>query len=77
MKLEIPDDIVRRAEVGARDLRLALAIQLYADNRIDFGDAAVLAGLTSGAFQQELLARGLSAQIYAVPQASRLRKTAG
>ncbi len=39
VELSIPDDIVRRAEINATDIRIALALQLYVDNRIDHTDA--------------------------------------
>lgn len=67
MQLEIPDDIVRQAEANASDLRLSLAIQLYADNRIDHPNACRLAGLSAAVFNRELLTRQIGIQQY--PQA--------
>ncbi len=64
MKLEVPDDIVRKAEVGAADLYLSLAVQLYTDNRLEHADACRLAGLDANAFNQELLSRHISIQQY-------------
>ena len=64
MKLTVPDDIVRRGELSAADLRLALAVQLYADNRIDHADARRLAGVSPTALNTELLRVGLSVQEY-------------
>ena len=64
MLLNVPDDIVRRAEANATDLQTALAIQLYADNRIDHGDACRLSGLPPTMFNRELLSRALSLQQY-------------
>lgn len=64
MKLEIPDDIAQRAEANEIDLRVALAVQLYADNRIDYTDAIRLAGLPVAVFNRELLARAMSIQQY-------------
>ena len=64
MKLDVPDDIVRRAEANGIELRVALAVQLYADNRIDHTDACRLSELSSREFDGELLARGLSVQRY-------------
>ena len=67
MRLEIPDDIVRRAEANASDLRLSLAIQLYVDNRIDHLSACRLAELSADGFNRELLSRQIGIQQY--PQA--------
>jgi len=39
MKLELSDEVIIRAEISARELRLALATQLYAEHRIDHNDA--------------------------------------
>ena len=64
MDLEIPDDIVRRAEASEADLRLLLAIQLYADNRIDHADACRLANLSAGRLNGELLTRQIGIQQY-------------
>ena len=73
MQIEIPDAIVRRAEANAGEIRLALAIQLYADNRIDYADAQQLAGLTRAAFNGELLSRAISIQQYPVARDTRHR----
>jgi predicted HTH domain antitoxin len=62
MQLILPDDILRRAEVGEADLRLALAVQLYADNRLDHADACRLADVPPAALNAALLAAGLSLQ---------------
>jgi predicted HTH domain antitoxin len=75
MNLIIPDDIVRRAEAGGGDLRLALAIQLYADNRIDHADACRLADVKGADFNRELVTRGISIHLY--PAISRIRRKAG
>jgi len=75
MNLSIPDDIVRRAEAGAGDLLAALAIQLYADNRIDHADACRLAGTSRADFNRELVTRGISIHLY--PPAARLHRKAG
>ena len=75
MKLSIPDDIAERAEAGAGELLLAMAIQLYADNRLDHADACRLAGLPAPVFNREIVTRGLSIHLY--PSIDRLRKKAG
>ena len=64
MRLTIPDDIVQRAAVGEWDVRLALAVQFYADNRLDHADACRLAGVSAEAFNGELLRLGLGVQQY-------------
>jgi predicted HTH domain antitoxin len=77
MKLIIPDDIVQRAEVGERELRTALALQLYADNRLDHADACRLAHLTPGELNEELLRAGLSIQQYPRVNIAQRRRSAG
>ena len=64
MQVHVPDEIVRRAETNEIDLRIALAVQLYADNRIDHADACRLADLPPAAFNRELLARAVCVQQY-------------
>jgi len=73
--IEVPDNIVRHAEANATDLRTAMAIQLYTDNRIDHSDACKLAGLPPGEFNRELIERGIPVQEY--PPAGLLRREAG
>jgi predicted HTH domain antitoxin len=75
MNLRIPDDIVERAEAGAGDLLLALAIQLYADNRIDHADACRLAGASRADFNREIVTRGISIHLY--PAIVRRHRKAG
>jgi predicted HTH domain antitoxin len=75
MNITVPDDIVARAEAGGDDLLLALAIQLYADNRIDHADACRLAGVARGQFNREIVTRGISIHLY--PAAPRLHRKAG
>jgi predicted HTH domain antitoxin len=55
---------VKRAEANGLDLKLALAIQLYTDNRIDHADACRLAGVSRADFNRELLERGLGIHQY-------------
>ena len=64
MELILPDDIIARGELNQRDVRLALAVQLYADNRIDYADACRLADAEPKAFSAALLRAGLSLQQY-------------
>ena len=60
MKLELPDDVVIRAEISARELRLALATQLYSEHRIDHSDACLLAGVLPGVLNRALTEYGIS-----------------
>ncbi|MHC4295622.1 MAG: UPF0175 family protein [Planctomycetota bacterium] len=73
MQLKVPDDILRRAEVNAIDLRIAMAVQLYADNCIDHADACRLSGLSPAAMNRALLERGISIQQYPEPGVRRRR----
>jgi len=75
MRLTIPKDIVRRAEATQADIRVALAVQLYCDNRLDHADACKLARLSSAQFNSELLARGITIQQY--PRVGQTRREAG
>ena len=68
MHLELPDDIVKRAEVNNSDLCLALAVQLYSDNRIDYNDACILSGLSGKQINLEFIRRGIPVLQY--PDAS-------
>lgn len=62
MKLEVPNYIVQQAEMTRAEFRLALAIQLYADNRIDHAHGLRLSGMAERLFDGELLSRGISIQ---------------
>jgi len=64
MNLELPNDILRRAEVNTADVLVAVAIQFYADNRIDYDDALRLSGLSPASFNRELVTQGLVVQQY-------------
>jgi len=77
MKLELPNDILRRAEVNTADVLVAVAIQFYADNRIDYDDAVRLSGLSPATFSRELVTRGLVVQQYLRRGARRARQAAG
>ncbi len=74
MKLEVPNYIVRQAEMTKSELRLALAIQLYADNRIGHADALRLSGMAERAFDSELLSRGISIQKPRSPRQEQRKK---
>jgi len=77
MHVEVPDEIVRRAETNAAEMRIALAVQLYADNRIDHADACRLADLSARAFNRELLSRAIGVQQYPAISPPRARRPAG
>jgi len=64
MRITLSDDILRRAEANETDIRLAVAVTLYADNRIDHADACRLAKMPPVIFNRELLNRGISVQQY-------------
>ncbi|MBN1555172.1 MAG: UPF0175 family protein [Phycisphaerae bacterium] len=69
MKLELPDEVIHRAEVTVRELRLLLAVQLYTDHRIDYHDACRLAEVLPAILDQELTRRGISILRYPpIPQ---------
>ena len=80
MKLTLPDDILRRGGINATDVRIALAVQLYADNRVDHADACSLAGVPAEWLNRELLRLGLGVQEYPAKHsaaASAARRSAG
>ncbi len=60
MKLELPDDILLGAETTNQELRMALALQLYSDGRVDYADACRLAEVAPGIFDRELAGRDIS-----------------
>jgi len=64
MQIDFPDEILLRAEANQIDVRIALAVQFYADNRIDYADACRLCQLTPETFNHELLRRGMTVQQY-------------
>jgi len=69
MKLELPDNVMRRAGVTLRELRLAVAVQFYADHRLDYHDACRLAEVLPAVFDRELTRRNISILRY--PPSSR------
>ncbi len=60
MKLEIPADIVASAHLTEKDCLVELGVRLYADQRITFGEALRLSGLTRIDFERELARRQVS-----------------
>ena len=71
MQFWIPDDIVIKAQANITDISMAVAVEFYADNRIDYADACRLADASTERFNRELLRRGLGIQIYSPTQQRR------
>jgi len=57
MLLEIPDAAIDETPLSAGEIRIELAIWLYAKKRLSFGQARKLAGFSVVAFQQALAER--------------------
>jgi predicted HTH domain antitoxin len=58
--IEVPQDILDSARLTADELKLELAIYLYAQKRLSIGKARELANLSLWAFRQQLAARGIA-----------------
>lgn len=69
MRIDVPEDIVLHAQTNVVELKIVLAVQLYADNRIDHADACRLAGVTPAELNRELVSRALCIQQYPPPTA--------
>jgi predicted HTH domain antitoxin len=74
MKLELPDDVIQNAEITVRELRMSLAVQLYADHRIDYHDACRLAEVVPAVLDLELTERNISVLRYPKAYSYRRRK---
>lgn len=59
LTLEIPGDVLESARMTMADVKLELAISLFAANRLSMGKAAELAGLPVAEFQMHLGTRHL------------------
>ncbi len=57
ISIEIPREVVHAARMAPQDLRRELAIYLYQQDRLSFGKAREMAGMTVWAFQQLLASR--------------------
>lgn len=75
MHVEVPDELLRKAQANAGDVLLAIAVQFYADNRIDYEDALRLAAVAPIELNRELVCRGISLQLY--PNSQLLCRHAG
>jgi len=76
LRIDVPGDIVLRAHANRDDLRLAVAVQFYADNRIDHADACRLAELSPTDFNRELAVRGISIHQYPSTESLHARRAA-
>ncbi len=52
--IEIPQDVLDSARITTDDLKLEIALRLYADGRLSIGKARELAGMTLWEFRQAL-----------------------
>lgn len=59
--IEIPDDILESARLSADQLKIELALSLYAQHRLSIGKARELAGLSLWEFRRVLGARRIEA----------------
>lgn len=59
--IEIPTDILESARLSPDQLKLELALSLYAQHRLSIGKARELAGLSLWEFRQVLGARRIEA----------------
>ena len=57
--LEVPQDILDSARLTAADLKVEMAIHLYAQGRLSVGKARELAGMALWEFRQLLASRGI------------------
>jgi predicted HTH domain antitoxin len=60
MHLDIPDDIAEASQLDEAELRLELAIALYAAQKLSFGQARRLSGLDWFSFRSMLHERHIS-----------------
>ncbi len=58
--LEIPQDILDSARLTLNDLKVELAVHLYAQGRLSIGKAHELAGRSLWEFRQILASRGIA-----------------
>jgi predicted HTH domain antitoxin len=71
MQVEVPDELLRKAQANTGDVLLAVAVQFYADNRIEYEDALRLAAMAPNELNRELVRRGISLQLYPNVQSPR------
>ena len=71
MHVEVPDELLRKAQANTGDVLLAVAVQFYADNRIEYEDALRLSAVAPIELNRELVRRGICLQLYPNTQSSR------
>jgi predicted HTH domain antitoxin len=76
LRIDVPGDIALRAHANRDDLRLAIAVQFYADNRIDHADACRLSELSPRAFNRELAGRSIGIHQYPSTESPDARRAA-
>ena len=59
LSIEIPREIAHAARMSPDELRRELAVHLFCINKLSFGKARELAGMTVWAFQQLLASRDI------------------
>lgn len=60
ISIEIPSEIAHAARMAPDELRLELAIHLFSTQKLSFGKAREMTGMTVAAFQQLLGSRGIA-----------------
>jgi predicted HTH domain antitoxin len=64
MPLMISDEMLEQMKLDEREARIEIACRLYDADKLPLWPAACLAGLGRGAFEDELVARGLPVYRY-------------
>jgi predicted HTH domain antitoxin len=64
MALQIPEDILKAANLDEQGLLIELACHLFDKDRLTLAQARRLAGLSRGAFEDELHDRGIAVYRY-------------
>lgn len=57
--MEIPREVVQAAKMDVQELKRELAVHLFEEEKLSFGKARELAGMTFWEFQQILGSRGI------------------
>ncbi len=60
VQIDIPEDILDSARLSADELKVEIALSLYAGGRLAIGKARALAGMNLWQFRQLLASRGIS-----------------
>lgn len=59
--LEVPQDVLDSARLTINDLKVEIAVSLYAQRRLSLGKARELAGMSLWEFRQLISFRGITA----------------